>query len=163
MKNKSIRFFSLQDNTEAKPKKQSKQTVAKAKPVKLEGYVSPTGKLVIPAKTYDQLDFSTDLATIKVGTDEGKRKVRTLYLFPTDSQDEGFELVKAAKSYTVSLDYILKKGGVDYDQSKYNFTLLPFKDQTGNDGYVAKLTSDKPKPTYTGKPRGRKPKAEIQE
>lgn len=156
MKNKVIRFFSTQDNTLAKPKKE--KALAKSKPVKLEGYISPAGKLVIPAKNFDQLELPTDLSWVKIGTDVGKRKIKTLYLIPSDSEDNSFELVKAAKSYTISLDIILKKGGIDYDQTKYSFTLTSFTDEFGTSGYVMKLTNDAPKAVYTGKPRGRKPK-----
>ncbi|MFD2937870.1 hypothetical protein [Spirosoma flavum] len=147
--------FSPEDNSLAKLKKEK----AIAKSVKLEGYISPAGKLVIPAKSFEQLDLPIDLTWVKVGTDTGKRKIKTLYLVPSDSEDNGFELVKAAKSYTISLDIILKKGGIDFGQTKYSFTLTPFTDESGTSGYALKLTGYLPKPVYTGKPSGRKPKS----
>ena len=161
MKIKPIRFFSPQDNTLAKPKKETAKA-KKTKPLKLEGYISPSGKLVIPAKTFDQLDFPADTTFLQIGADAGKRKIKTLYLVPTDSQDGAFELVKAAKSYTISLGHILKSGGIDFAETKYSFTLAPYTEEAGTTGYALKLTSDqaKPaKPAYTGKPRGRRPKA----
>ena len=157
MKNQSIRFFSPQDNTLDKPKE--RKATAKIKPVKLEGYISHTGKLVIPAKSFEQLDIPSDSAWFQIGTDAGKRKIKTLYLVPADSEENGFELVKAAKSYTLAIGVILKKGSIDFDQTKYSFTLTPFEDESGTNGYALKLTSDLPKPAYSGKPRGRKPKS----
>jgi len=157
MKNQSIRFFSPQDNTLDKPREG--RATDKTKPVKLEGYISPAGKLVIPAKAFEQLDLPTDSTWFQIGTDAGKRKIKKLYLVPTDSEENGFELVKAAKRYTLSIGFILKRGGIDFDQTKYSFTLTPLADEFGTNGYALKLTSDSPKQAYTGKPRGRKPKS----
>lgn len=161
MKNKSIHFYSVEDNTLAKPKKEKAKT--STKPAKLEGYISSSGKLVIPAKTLGQLNLPADTTYLQVGTDADKRKIKTLYLVPADSTENGFELIKAAKSYTISLGYILEKGGIDYSKTKYNFILTPFTDEAGTSGYSLKLTSNETKPAYTGKPRGRRPKASNEE
>jgi hypothetical protein len=157
MKPVSIRFFTPQDNTQTSSPKNKKANVAKQ--VKLEGYISPAGKLVLPAKTIHQLELEADSVRFKVGTDSGKRKIKVLYLVPTqDTQADSFELVKAAKSYTIALGVILQKGGIDYKTTKYEFTLSPFTDEEGISGYSLSLANPGPKPTYTGKPRGRKSK-----
>lgn len=162
MKPKTIRFFSLQDNTLAKPTETKKGK--EAKPIKLEGYISSAGKLVLPAKTIDHLKLQADSARFKIGTDQGKRKIKTVYLVPTqDAQAESFTLIKAAKSYTVDLGFILQKGGIEYKTIKYTFTLSPFTYEEGVIGYSLALRNPDPKPAYSGKPRGRKPKATNQE
>ncbi|SFF36506.1 hypothetical protein [Spirosoma endophyticum] len=162
MKPKTIRFFSPQDNALAKPTKTKKGK--EAKPIKLEGYISPTGKLVFPAKTIDQLEFQADSARFQIGTDQGKRKIKTIYLVPTqDDQDESFTLLKAAKSYIIDLAFILQKGGIAYKTTKYLFSLSPFPYQEGVIGYSLALQTSDLKPAYTGKPRGRKPKVTNQE
>ena len=148
MKPKTIRFFSPQDNALAKPAKSKKGK--EAKPVKLEGYISPTGKLVFPTKTIDQLAIGADFVRFKIGTDQGKRKIKTIYLVPTqDTQDQSFSLDKAAKSYTVDLGVILKKVGIDYKTTKYKFILSPFTYQEGITGYSTSLENPAPKPAYS--------------
>jgi hypothetical protein len=157
MKLKTIRFFSPQENAQTKVPKSKKAKVIK--PLKLEGYISPTGKLVFPAKTINQLNLEVNFIHFQIGTDQGKRKIKSLYLVPTyDIQAESFELVKAAKSYTIDLGYILRKGGIDYKTIKYSFSLSPFTYTEGIIGYSLTLQNPSPKPAYTGKPRGRKPK-----
>ena len=75
-----------------------------AKPLKLEGYISPVGKLVVPAKTMYLLDLKANSTRFQIGTDRGKRKIKSLYLVPTqDAQTESFAFVKAAKRYTIDL------------------------------------------------------------
>lgn len=152
MKATALRFFSPQDNSESKTKSTPKS-------VALTGYLSPAGKLVFPAKTVSQLDFNPDATRFKIGTQQGKRKIKSLYLIPADDDSsETFEMVKAAKSYTISLAVILQKSGIDYAKTKYTFTLKPFTYEDGASGYELQLNDSAPKPAYTGKPRGRKPK-----
>ena len=159
MKPKPIRFFTPQDNTPTKSRKGRK-----AKPAKLEGHISPLGKLVLPTKIIDKLELKADSVRFLIGTDQGKRKLKSLYLVPTcEAQAESFELVKAARSYTIDLALILQKGGIDFKTSKYQFTLAPFPFAEGVTGYTLALRSPGPKPVYTGKPRGRKPKVAPQE
>ncbi|MBC3787551.1 hypothetical protein [Spirosoma utsteinense] len=154
MKEKSIRFFSLQENLVEKTTKPS------AKTRKLEGFISSTGKLVFPAKTIDQLELEADSVRFRIGTPAGKRKITSLYLLPThDPAVEAFPLKKAAKSYTIGLRLILQNGEVDYSLTKYKFTIEPVDFEEGVVGYELKLQDEAPKPAYTGKPRGRKPKA----
>ena len=162
MKAKQIRFFKVLENTPAK----AKEKVAKpAKAPKLEGYISSSGKLVLPQKTVDQLKLE-DTVRFQVGTEPGKRKLKVLYLVPIQpgQEAESFAWTKAAKSYTIAINYILQKGGLDYSQTKYTFALTPFDYQEGIVGYELKLQAPGlDKPAYTGKPRGRKPKTESEE
>ncbi len=154
MKATELKFYSPQDNSETKKKQESAP-----KSVTVTGYVSTGGKIVFPAKSVAQLPFDPDTTRFKIGTQQGKRKVKSLFLIPAgDDQNGAFELVKAAKSYTIPLALILQKGGVDYANAKYSFTVKPFEYEAGVTGYELQLSSDAPKPEYTGKPRGRKAK-----
>ncbi|MBC3794664.1 hypothetical protein [Spirosoma utsteinense] len=155
MKEKSIRFFTPEENTNTKTPK------AATKATPLTGYISAAGKLVFPAKTLDQLELEADTVQFRIGTQAGKRSLKSLYLVPThDNQADTFALQKAAKSYTLALGIILVKGGVDYHQTKYSFTIEPFDFEAGVVGYELRLAGASPanKIAYTGKPRGRKPK-----
>jgi hypothetical protein len=153
MKDKAIRFFSPEENTATKPGKAVKE------PVKLEGYISTTGKLVFPAKTMNQLELEADSVRFRIGTPEGKRTIKSLYLVPThDPNVEAFPLKKAAKGYTIALGLILQNGGIDYSLTSYTFTVNPVDLEDGLIGFELRLQDAAPKPSYTGKPRGRKPK-----
>lgn len=153
MKTKQIRFFSPNENSEAT--KKAKKSVVKAAPVK--GYISATGKLVFPDKSVSQLGLDPQNNRFQIGTQEGKRKIKSLYMIPgTEGQEQTFELEKGAKSHGISLPYILQKGGIDYANTKHTFTVKPFDYQGGITGYELKLASESPKSDYTGKPRGRK-------
>ncbi len=153
MKAKQIRFFSPNENSESK--KKAEKTATKAAPV--TGYVSSTGKLVFPAKAIAQLGIDPQNNQFKVGTQEGKRKIKSLYLIPGTEGHEGtFELEQGAKSYSISLPFILQKGGIDFAETKHNFTVKSFDYDNGVMGYELKLTNESPKLPYTGKPRGRK-------
>lgn len=160
MKTKQIRFFSLDENSESK--KKTKKSAAKASPVK--GYISATGKLVFPDKAVSQLGFDPTASRFKIGTQEGKRKIKSLYLVPgNEGQEETFELAKGAKSHGISLPFILQKGGIDYANTKHTFTVKPFDYDEGVTGYELKLSNDSPKAEYTGKPRGRKRQNPVSE
>ncbi|WP_020599218.1 hypothetical protein [Spirosoma panaciterrae] len=153
MKAKQIRFFSLDENSEAK--KTKKKSAVKSAPV--TGYISPAGKVVFPNKSAVQLGIDTENNRFKVGTQDGKRKIKSLYLIPdTGEGEEAFTLEKAAKSYSLSLPFILQKGGIDFGETKYTFSVKPFDYEEGVTGYELKLANQNPKPEYTGKPRGRK-------
>lgn len=133
----------------------------KAKKLILTGYISNVGKLVLPAKTAADLGVDFENTTFKVGMQEGKRKAKSLYLVPaSDNQEDTFQVEKAAKSYTLSLPFILKKSGIDYEKSKYAFT-IHFFEHEGITALEFRLIQEdaNPKVPYTGKPRGRKPKA----
>ncbi len=160
MKNIEIDFFSVQEN---KPVVEKKEKLNKVEVPVLTGYVSPSGKLVLPARTIAQLDFDIDNTAFKVGKQKGKRKAKSLYMVPeSDDQSETFRFTKAAKSSTMLLPIILQNNGVDYTKAKYTFTVNPF-DYKETTALELKLTKEDnaPKKPYTGKQRGRKPK--IQE
>ena len=157
MKEKSIRFFTLNENI-----KQPKAAAAK-EPI-LTGYISASGKLVLPLKTVEQLGIDPETTGFKVGAQAGKRKLKSLYLIPSqDEQEDVFALTKAAKSYTIALGVILQKGGVNYSQTKYTFTLAPFSYEGGISGYELQLQDTAPTSDNTGKTRGPKPKKETQD
>lgn len=157
MKALPLRFFSPQENNVPKEKNTTKS-------VPLTGYISSTGKLVFPAKTVGQLALDPDSIRFKIGTQEGKRKIKSLYLIPaTDEQTDAFALTKAAKSYGIPLASILQRSGVDFVNTKYAFTVKPFDYEEGVTGYELQLNDQSPKPEYTGKPRGRKRKAAQEE
>lgn len=154
MKASKIRFFSPEENSKPKPKEKSAP-----KSVPVTGYISATGKLVFPDKSIAQLGFDPATTPFKIGAQEGKRKIKSLFLIPaTEDDSETFELEKAAKSYGVSLPIILQKGGIDYGVTKYVFTVKPFDYEADVTGYELQLNDPTPKPAYTGKPRGRKRK-----
>ena len=158
MKPVAIRFFTPQEN-KLLPKKEVK--ASKLKDIILTGYISGSGKLVFPAKTVAGLGLDVDNTAFKVGMQAGKRKVKSLYLIPAgDSQDDTFQLEKAAKSFTLALPVILKKSGVDFSSTKYSF-LIELFDYEGTTAFMLQLSQDEaaPKAAYTGKPRSRKPKA----
>ncbi|WP_080240056.1 hypothetical protein [Spirosoma rigui] len=153
MKATALRFFSPEDNSETKKK------AAAPKPVTLTGYVSAAGKLVFPDKTVSQLGIDADATRFKIGVQEGKRKIKSLYLVAADDNAaDSFEMSKAAKGYTIALALILQKSGIDYAATKHTFTIEPFTYEDGVTGFELQLSSSAPKPAYTGKPRGRKPK-----
>lgn len=150
MKATTIHYFSPEDNTESTEKSAPKAT-------SITGYVSASGKLVFPNKSVEQLPFNPDSTQFKIGAPEGKRKLKSLYLVPgNDEQGGSFEMTKGAKSYTIPLAVILQKGGVDYANAKYSFTIKPFEFDGGITAYelqFAKTATDD-----AGKPRGRKKK-----
>ena len=162
MKAINIRFFSIQDNQLDKPKKDKSTT---PRNVVLTGYISASGKLIFPAKTVTQLGVDVENTSFKIGIAAGKRKAKSLYLVKVDGiQDDTFRFEKAAKSYSLPLAVILKKSGVDLSQSKYSFTIESFNYE-GSTALELQLHQDvaAPKAVYTGKPRGRKPKAKVGE
>lgn len=153
MKEKRIRFFSPADNS-----KPSAAKTEKEKPVTLTGTISAFGKLVFSMETVEKLGIQSDTAYFKIGTQEGKRKLKSLFLVPTTDATDAFILQKGGKSYGLPLAGILQKYGIDFKGSKFDFTIKPFEFQEGVTGYELQLEDQAPKPEYTGKPRGRKPK-----
>lgn len=153
MKAKAIKFFSPQENL-------PKSEVAKSKSTpKPSGYISQTGKIVLPAPALTELGIEADTTRFKIGTDQGKRKINTVYLIPSEDESNTFSLVKSGRGYVIPLALILKQGGVAFDTAKYTFTVTPFNYEEGVVGYELALASSEPKAPYTGKPRGRKPKS----
>ena len=149
MQTKDIRFFSPSENEEATaPKKRSKKSVA------VTGYISATGKLVLPNRSVEQLGLEPNGMMFKVGAEAGKRKAKLLYLVPASSSDsEAFELVKAAKSFSISLPFILQKNGVDYAGQKYTFVITDFEFAGGVNGYMLKLNKPSEKTAKVGRPK----------
>ena len=155
MKVKSIRFFSPEENSE--------KTEKVAEQPKPTGYISASGKLVLPLKTLEQLGLDAEATKFKIGSQEGKRKLKSLYLIPTASDQTGtFELIRSGRGYVIPLAIILKKGGIDFADNKYTFTISTFDYEGGVNGYELELNDSIVKPAYTGKPRGRKPKAAVE-
>ncbi|RZM10041.1 MAG: hypothetical protein EOO88_48675 [Pedobacter sp.] len=157
MKVLAINFFSPAENSPTKAKRSKP-----AKPVKVEltGYISSTGKITLPAKSVANLGINLDDTLFKVGMDQGKRKAKSLYLVQASGPEETFSFEKAAKSYTLSLPFILTKSGIDYAKAKYTFTIHLFEYE-GTTAFELQLAPEagSPKVPYTGKPRGRKPKS----
>ncbi|MBO0947633.1 hypothetical protein [Fibrella forsythiae] len=148
MQTGEIRFFNPSENTDVVPQKRSK------KPATLTGYISTTGKLVLPNKTVEQLGLNLDGMTFKVGAQAGKRTAKLLYLVPADSGDSSaFEVVKAAKSYSISLPFILQKNGIDYVTQKYTFVISSFDFDGGVTGYSLKLNKPAEKTGKVGRPK----------
>ena len=159
MKAIQIRFLSPEDNSQPKEKR---KTTKKSAPA--TGYISPVGKLVLPAKSVAQLGFDPENIQFKIGVQQGKRKIKSLYLVPTtEAHSETFSLEKAAKSYSISLPVILQKSKIDYTATKYTFTVKPFNYAEGVTAYELQLNDPTPKVPYTGKPRGRKPASKAVE
>ena len=153
MKSVSIRFFSPLDNT--KPSQQP--TIKQTNKVSLTGSISAVGKLILSPKTVDQLDLDPTVVRFKIGIEQGKRKIKSLYLIPTqEDRADTFELVKNANNYSIALALILRKGGVYYQQTSYGFTIHLFAHEDGVTGYELRLNTQAPKTPYTGKPRGRR-------
>ncbi|TLV03199.1 hypothetical protein [Dyadobacter luticola] len=153
MKASAIKFFSPEENVIVTKK-------TKEQP-KLTGYVSGTGKLVLPPKTLEELAIEPLTTRFKIGTQQGKRTLKYLYLIPSSDESGTFALSKSGRGFSIPLDVILKKNGVDFEQTKFTFTISPFNYEEGVVGYELELGSAEPKPAYTGKPRGRKPKNAV--
>ncbi|HEV7380704.1 MAG TPA: hypothetical protein VGN64_12980 [Dyadobacter sp.] len=150
MKSKAIKFFSPKENAPEVTKTKAKSKEAPT------GYISAAGKLVFPTASLTELAITAESAHFKIGTQEGKRKLKSLYLLPSEEQADTFAFEKAGRGFVIPLAFILKKGGIDFDNTKYTFSIDTFTYEDGVEGYELTLISSAPKPVYTGKPRGRK-------
>jgi hypothetical protein len=153
MKASTIKFFSPEENVVA-----TKKTKEQPKPT---GYISGTGKLVLPPKTLEELGIEPLSTRFRIGTQQGKRTLKHLYLIPSDDSEGTFAMTKSGRGFSIPLDVILKKSGVDFEQTKFTFSITLFNYEEGVVGYELELQGADPKPAYTGKPRGRKPKAAV--
>ena len=120
-------------------------------PATVMGYISRTGKLVLPNKSVDQLklDFNLVGARMKVGVDVAQQKIDTLYLVPTrNAKADAYDVIHAAKGYTIDLGHTLLKEGIMYKTVKYTFTIEPFLLAEGIDGYQLRLHEPIPKLFY---------------
>ncbi|SDH36480.1 hypothetical protein SAMN04487996_13432 [Dyadobacter soli] len=152
MKLKAIKFFSPEENI---PKV---KTAVKATPLPT-GYISNSGKLVFPAAALRELGIDPESVNFKIGTHEGKRKIKSVYLVPATNSDETFSFEKSGRGHVIPLAVILKKGGVDFESQKLIFKISTFDFDPSTKGYELAIEAEAPKPEYTGKPRGRKAKA----
>ncbi|WP_138485266.1 hypothetical protein [Dyadobacter bucti] len=150
MKAKNIRFFSAQENEPKAEKKASTKSLP-------TGYISAAGKIVFPSAAIEELGIEPETTRFLVGTDDGKRKIKNLYLVPTDAQS-AFSLVRTGRGYSLPLELILTKGGIDYSKQKYVFTASIFQHEDSV-GYALEISPEQAieKVPYTGKPRGPKP------
>jgi hypothetical protein len=148
MQTDEIRFFNPSENTDAEPKKRTKKATT------LTGYISATGKLVLPNKTVEQLGLNPTDMSFKVGAQAGKRKAKLLYVVPASASDSAaFPIVKAAKSYSIALPFILQRNGIDYVTQKYTFVITPFDFEGGVTGFMLKLNKPAEKTGKVGRPR----------
>ena len=152
MKLKAIKFFSPEENV---PKTRATE---KAAPFPI-GYISNSGKLVFPATALRDLGIDPESTYFKIGTHEGKRKIKSIYLVPSSSSGQTFSFEKSGRGHVIPLAIILKKGGVDFENQKLIFKISTFDFDQATKGYELAIESETPKPEYTGKPRGRKAKA----
>lgn len=153
MKARAIKFFSPEENVSVTKKPQEKQ--------KPTGYISGSGKLVLPPKTLEELGIEPETSRFKIGTQQGKRTLKYLYLIPSTEESGTFSLTRSGRGYSIPLELILRKGGIDFENTKYIFEITLFNYDEGVVGYELQLGSEEPKPAYTGKPRGRKPKSAL--
>lgn len=145
-----IRFFSPQENKSERKAKAKEETGAPA-----TGYISATGKVIIPQKAAEEVGLNTEHTTYMVGTEQNKRKLKSLYVIPASGHTEGaFEMVSSGRNNFISLGVILEKSGLDYQNNKYTFEVSPFVFGDDIKGIELKLN----KPTLKAKRAGRKPK-----
>jgi hypothetical protein len=153
MKLKAIKFFSPEENL-------PKTKHAKAAPLPA-GYISNSGKLVFPAAVLGDLGIDPASTHFKIGTQDGKRKIKSLYLVPAASSGQTFSFEKSGRGHVIPLAVILKKGGINFESEKLIFKISTFDFDQATKGYELAIEAETSKPEYTGKPRGRKPKASM--
>lgn len=154
MKQKNIRFFSPEENTDEKPKK----AVKSDEPVCV---LSASGRLVFPGKTLESLNIDPNTARFKVGTEGRKRTFKTLYLVPDSSGDSGtFALTKTGRGYSIPMKGIFQKVGVDFEKDSYTFTVDTFPYGDGVMGYELTMGEGKSRIKPEGSRRGRKKKVQ---
>lgn len=154
MKPKAIKFFSPEENV---PKAKATD---KAVPLPT-GYISNSGKLVFPATALGDLGIDPESTYFKIGTQEGKRKIKSIYLVPSSSSDQTFSFERSGRGHVIPLAIILRKGGVDFENQKLVFKISTFEFDQTTKGFELAIESEGSKPEYTGKPRGRKPRAQA--
>lgn len=155
MKPKAIKFFSPEENVP------EVKAAPKAAPLPT-GYISNSGKLVFPATVLRDLGIDPESANFKIGTQEGKRKIKSVYLVPSTSSDQTFSFEKSGRGYVIPLAIILKKGNVNFESEKLIFKISTFDFDQTTKGFELAIEAEAPKPEYTGKPRGRKPRQQAE-
>ena len=151
MKLKAIKFFSPEENVS------KTKAVEKSAPLPT-GYISNSGKLVFPSAALQGLGIDPESAKFKIGTQEGKRKIKSVYLVPAASSDQTFSFEKSGRGHVIPLAIILKKGNVNFESEKLIFKISTFDFDQATKGFELLIEAEAPKPEYTGKPRGRKPR-----
>ncbi len=151
MKLKAIKFFSPEENI---PKV---KTAAKAAP-QPTGYISNSGKLVFPAAALRDLGIDPESTHFKVGSQEGKRKIKSVYLVPAAISDQAFSFEKSGRGHVIPLAIILKKGGVDFESQKLIFKISTFDFDQSTKGFELAIETEASKPGYTGNVVAEKPK-----
>ena len=154
MKLKAIKFFSPEENV-------SKVKAAANAAPQPTGYISNSGKLVFPAAALRDLGIDPESTKFKIGTAEGKRKIKSVYLVPATNSDQTFSFEKSGRGHVIPLAVILKKGGVDFESQKLVFKISTFDFDQATKGFELVIEAEAPQPEYTGKPRGRKAKTET--
>ncbi|MPR32930.1 hypothetical protein [Salmonirosea aquatica] len=145
-----IRFFSPQENKAERKTRTKEETDAPA-----TGYISATGKVIIPQKAAEQVGLNSEHTTYMVGTQQNKRKLKSLYIIPASGHVEGaFEMQSSGRNNFIALGVILEKSGLDYQNNKYTFDINSFVYGDDIKGVELKLN----KPTPKAKRAGRKPK-----
>ncbi|WP_353720133.1 hypothetical protein [Dyadobacter sp. 676] len=99
MKLKAIKFFSPEENVP------EVKTAQKAAPLPT-GYISNSGKLVFPAAALRDLGIDPESANFKIGTQEGKRKIKSVYLVPAAISDQTFSFEKSGRGHVIPLAII---------------------------------------------------------
>lgn len=155
MKTPQIKFFTPEENAP-----QPSKAVVKAKP---SGHISDSGMLIFPKATLEEIGVEPQTAFFKIGTAEGKRKMKSLYLIPTEEQEGAFSFTRVGRGSGMALPVILKRGGINYEAVKHVFTVTIFNYTEGIIGYELAIQPEAPKEPYTDKPRGRKRKESEQE
>jgi hypothetical protein len=155
MKLKAIKFFSPEENVS------KVKATAKAAPLPT-GYISNSGKLVFPAAALGDLGIDPESTKFKIGTLEGKRKIKSVYLVPASDSGQTFSFEKSGRGHVIPLAVILKKGGVDFESQKLIFKIKTFDFDQATKGYELAIENEAAKAEYTGKPRGRKAKVGAQ-
>ncbi len=147
-----IRFFSPKENKATrKPRSKAESNDATT------GYITGTGKVIIPQKSADEVGIESENATFMVGMQQNKRKLKSLYIVPASDDQEGtFEMKNSGRNNFIALGVILEKNGLDFQNNKYTFDINPFNFDGDVTGFELKLNTPTPK---TKKP-GRKPKAQ---
>lgn len=138
MKIPEIRFFSHEENESTKVKEE----VA----IQPTGYISATGKIIITQSTADEVGLKPSESAFRVGMPENKRKLKSLYVIPTQKGEDGvFEMTESGRNYFIALGVILENSGVDFRNNKYTFDINPFQYDGDVTGYELKLDQPIPK------------------
>ncbi len=147
-----IRFFNPKENKADRKARTKSETNDPT-----TGYITSTGKVIIPQKSAEEVGINADNGTFMVGMQQNKRKLKSLYIVPAPHAQEGsFEMKSSGRNNFITLGVILEKNGLDFQNNKYTFDINPFNFDGDVTGYELKLNTPTPK---TKKP-GRKPKVQ---